>query len=42
MERIISEETLRKQFSVSGRKRIEENFGWNSIVDKFERHITQQ
>lgn len=42
MERIISDETLRKQFSGGGRKRIEDNFGWNSIVDKFERHILQE
>lgn len=42
IERIISNDTLRKQFSVSGRKRIEENFSWNTIVDKFERHILQQ
>ncbi len=36
MERLICDETLRKQFGVSGRKRIEENFGWDSIADTFE------
>ncbi len=40
MERIISDDALRKQFSVRARKRIEENFSWNTIVENFEKHIT--
>ena len=39
IERIISDDTLRKQFSVSGRKRIEENFSWDSVVKRFERQL---
>ena len=42
MDRIISDAVLRKQLSLSGRKRIEENFSWNSIAETFERHIARR
>jgi glycosyltransferase involved in cell wall biosynthesis len=40
--RIISDDALRRQLGASGRKRIEENFSWNSIIETFEGHILRE
>ncbi len=40
METLLSDSALRRDLAARGRKRIAENFSWNTVVENFEKHIT--
>ncbi len=39
LEKLITDEKLRKKLGDAGRQRVSENFNWDKVVDRFERYL---